>query len=29
MNGTVNKEILELDEIETRKWLDSLDYIII
>jgi pyruvate dehydrogenase E1 component len=28
MNGAVSKEILELDEIETREWLDSLDYVI-
>jgi len=28
MNGAVSKEILELDELETREWLDSLDYVI-
>jgi pyruvate dehydrogenase E1 component len=28
MNGAVSKEILELDEVETREWLDSLDYVI-
>jgi pyruvate dehydrogenase E1 component len=28
MNGAVRKEILELDEVETREWLDSLDYVI-
>jgi pyruvate dehydrogenase E1 component len=28
MNGAVSKEILELGEVETREWLDSLDYVI-
>ena len=28
VSKVVGKEILELDEIETREWLDSLDYVI-
>lgn len=28
MNGAVSREVLELDEVETREWLDSLDYVI-
>ncbi len=28
MGSKVSKEILELDETETREWLDSLDYVI-
>jgi len=28
VSKAVSKEILELDEMETREWLDSLDYVI-